>query len=61
VLLNVPPAELPPPNQSLPTAEMVYDTRGLAGSENVAKKEHLQAHSGSAGRGFVGRLRNLFN
>jgi protein-tyrosine phosphatase len=60
VLLNVPPPHLPLPNQSFHPPEMVYDPDGLAGSENVAKTEH-KANSDSAGRGFAGRLRNLFN
>jgi protein-tyrosine phosphatase len=61
VLSNAPPSELPIPNQYFHLNKMVYDPDGLAGSQNVAENEHPQLHSNSTGRGFVGRLRNLFN
>jgi protein-tyrosine phosphatase len=61
VLLNLPPSQLPAPNQSLHSFEMVYDADDLVGSQNVAKKECLQADRDFAARGFIGRLRNLFN
>jgi protein-tyrosine phosphatase len=61
VLVNMPPADLPAPNQSLKPCKMVYDPNDLRGARNVAGKAGAQTDYLSAGRGFVGRLRGLFN